>query len=62
MPLTLKDAIRLASKDPEFAKHLAQNPESLKQQFNLTDDQVQKIKAAASGSVAKLSATPAGYY
>jgi len=44
MPLTIKDALRLAAKDPQFAHELVTKPDSLKHQFGLTDAHVAELK------------------
>jgi hypothetical protein len=44
MPLTIKDALRLASKDPAFATELINNPTALKAHFNMTDTQITQLK------------------
>lgn len=59
MPLTVKDALRLAQKDPAFATELVNNPEGLKAHFNLTNDQVAQLKhlgAAAATAKSKFGA------
>jgi hypothetical protein len=43
MPLTVKDALRLATVDPNFANELVTNPASLKSTFNLTDTHVTQL-------------------
>ncbi|HXT69378.1 MAG TPA: hypothetical protein VN700_06470 [Vicinamibacterales bacterium] len=53
MALTIKDALRLASKDPVFANELVNNPTSLKTHFHLSDAQVTQLKqlgTAAAGA------------
>lgn len=55
MPLTIKDALRLASKDPAFATELVNNPASMKAHFNLTDSQVGQLKQLGSAAAAAKS-------
>jgi hypothetical protein len=45
MALSIKDALRLAAKDPHFATELVSNPNSLKAQFNLSDTQVAHLES-----------------
>ena len=55
MAMTIKDALRLATKDPAFANELVSNPESLKAHFNLNDNQVTQLKnLGASAAKAKV--------
>lgn len=51
MPLTVKDALRLATKDKAFANELISNPEGLKAHFNLTDAQITHLKAIGSAAL-----------
>jgi len=44
MALTLKDALKHASEDPKFLSELANNPENIKKKFNLSEEQVTKLK------------------
>lgn len=45
-PLTLRDALRQASTDPEFARRLIEDPESLKEEYHLADNTIAEIKRA----------------
>ena len=58
MPLTIKDALRLAQADPNFANELTTNPTSLKATFNLTNDHIAQLTAlgAAASRPAGVSA------
>ena len=56
MPLTVKDALRLATKDPKFAHELVSKPEDFKAQFNLNDAQIAQLKALADATTKAQSA------
>jgi len=61
MPLTIKDALRLATKDQQFATDLMNNPHELKAHFNLSDAQVTHLKElGAAAAKAKLGLGPRG--
>jgi hypothetical protein len=47
----LSDALQRASTDPEFARQFVENPTQFQQEYNLTDEQIQRIKEAAAGDV-----------
>src|ERR1041385_23647 len=44
---TLKDALVLASANPTFKMQLALNPEQLKDEYNITDEQIAQIRAVS---------------
>jgi hypothetical protein len=50
MALTIKDALRLATKDQSFATELVNNPETMKAHFNLSDAQVNQLKNLGSAA------------
>lgn len=55
-PLTLRDALRQASKDPEFARRLIEDPESLKAEYHLSDKTIAEIKSVAGSPLAAFGA------
>jgi hypothetical protein len=59
MPLTIKDALRLATKDQTFANELVTNPEAMKAHFNLSDAQINQLKNLGSAA-AKAKVTLGG--
>jgi len=61
MTLDLKDALRIAAKDPEFAQAFMKNPGIFKTAFNLTDEQITGIKNASESFVEVLGVEPDGY-
>jgi hypothetical protein len=52
MPLTIKDALRLATKDQAFANELVSNPDSLRAHFGLSDAQVNQLKNLGAAAAA----------
>ena len=66
MALTMKDAIRLAAKDPEFANELLTNPAGLAAQFGITNAQVTAIKNIKATDITTMAKKPqaasGGYY
>jgi len=54
-PLALRDALRQASTDPEFARRLIEDPESLKEEYRLADDTIAEIKRVAGARRAAFS-------
>lgn len=49
--LRMADALRLASKDMEFAAKLINDPDSLRGSFNLADEEVARMKDMASAAL-----------
>jgi uncharacterized protein YciI len=52
MALTIKDALRLAQADPNFANELMTNPQSLKSTFNLSDAHVAQLQNLGNAALA----------
>lgn len=60
MPLTLKDALRIAQKDPAFANELLTNPEGFMAAFHLTEKQIKELKILGKSAEATTQAAGDG--
>jgi len=47
---TIKDALTRAATDPEFAAQLTKHPHDFKEEFHLTDEQLDAISGAGVGA------------
>ena len=51
MALSLKNALKHAAQDPDFAKEFVGNPAAFKATYNLSDAQIAKIKTISTKDI-----------